>query len=154
MQLYELLSFSVSQCNFVLAKIMEDITICGLCMRGLVHPFWKFSHVVDRELFTAYGWSPSCDYIICSIIVQATHLSVKVLSVLFLSKTSSMQMRRLYLHAGNKLTFSPIQAWWRLLDLPSSPPPPPTPHLFLKISSEHFKVTVTYIGQRFFFLRR
>ena len=148
MQLYELLSFSVSQCNFVLAKIMEDITICGLCMTGLVYPFWQFSHFVDRELFTAYGWSPSCDYIICSISVQATHLSVKVLSVLFLSKTSSMQMRRLYLHAGNKLTFSPIQAGGGFWISPH--PPPPTPHLFVKISSEHFKVTVTYIGQRFF----
>ena len=39
MQLYELLRFSVSQCNFVLAKIMEDITICGVCMTGLVYPF-------------------------------------------------------------------------------------------------------------------
>ena len=39
MQLYELLSFSVSQCNFVLAKIMEEITICGLCMTGLVYRF-------------------------------------------------------------------------------------------------------------------
>ena len=49
-------------------------------------------------------------------------------------------MRRLYLHAGNKFTFSPIQAgggFW------SSPHPPP-PYLFLKISTEHFKVTVTY----------
>ena len=145
MQLYELLSFSVSQCDFVLAKIMEDITICGLCMTGLVHPFWKFSHVVDRELFTAYGWPPSCDYIICSISVQATHLSVKVLSVLFLSKTSSMQMRRLYLHAGNKFTFSRIQAGG--MEAFGSPLPP-TPHLFLKISSEHFKVTVKYIRKR------
>ena len=63
-----------------------------------------------------------------------------------------MQMRRLYLHAGNKLTFSPIQAGGGFWISPH--PPPPTPHLFLKISSEHFKVTVTYIGQRFFFLRR
>ena len=131
MQLYELLSFSVSQCDFVLAKIMEDITICGLCMTGLVHPFWKFSHVVDRELFTAYGWSPSCDYIICSISVQATHLSVKVLSVLFLSKTSSMQMRRLYLHAGNKFTFSRIQAGGMEAFWISPPPhPPPFPKNF------------------------
>ena len=131
MQLYELLSFSVSQCDFVLAKIMEDITICGLCMTGLVHPFWKFSHVVDRELFTAYGWSPSCDYIICSISVQATHLSVKVLSVLFLSKTSSRQMRRLYLHAGNKFTFSRIQAGgMEAFGSPLPPHPPPFPKNF------------------------
>ena len=123
MQLYELLSFSVSQCNFLLAKIMEDITICGLCMTGLVYPFWQFSHFVDRKLFTAYGWSPSCDYIICSISVQATHLPVKVLSVFFFSKTSSMQMCRLYLHAGNKFTFSPIQAGGGFWISPPSHPP-------------------------------
>ena len=55
-----------------------------------------------------------------------------------------MQMRRLYLHAGNKFTFSRIQGgggFW-------ISPPPPTPHLFLKISSEHFKVTVKYIRKR------
>ena len=39
MQLNELSSSCVSQCNFVLAKIMEGITHCGLCITGLVYPF-------------------------------------------------------------------------------------------------------------------
>ena len=52
-----------------------------------------------------------------------------------------MQMRRLYLHAGNKFTFNPIQAGGGFWSFPFSPPPP---LLFLKISTEHFKVTVTY----------
>ena len=139
MQFYELLSFSVSQCKFVLAKIMEDITICGLCMTGLVYPFWQFSHFVDRELFIAYGWSPLCDYIICSISVQPTHLPAKVFSVFFLSKNSPCKCvgYTCMLKTNSPLAlFRPVGAFGASL--------PPPPHLFLKISSEHFKVTVTY----------
>ena len=71
-------------------------------MTGLVYPFCQCSHFIDRELFTAYGWFPSCDYIICSISVQPTQLPVKIFSVQCsfwakYEKKSSIQMHRLYL---------------------------------------------------------
>ena len=147
MQLYELLSFSVSQCNFVLAKIMEDITICGLCMTGLVHPFWKFSHVVDRELFTAYGWSPSCDYIIAALAYSRRICLLKFYQCCFWAKHPPCKCvgYTCMLETNSPLAvFTLVEAFGS----PLPPPPPPTPHLFLKISSEHFKVTVKYIRKR------
>ena len=78
MQLNELLSSSVSQCNFVLVKTMENIIHYGFCMTGLVYPFWPCSHFINGELLTAYGWSPSCDDFIFRINVQPTHLPVKI----------------------------------------------------------------------------
>ena len=39
MQLNELLSSSVCQCNFVLVKTMENVIHYGFCRTGLVYPF-------------------------------------------------------------------------------------------------------------------
>ena len=82
MQLNELLSSSVSQCNFVLVKTMENIIHYGFCMTGLVYPFWPCSHFINGELLTAYGWSPSCDDFISRINVRRICL-LKFSSVVF-----------------------------------------------------------------------
>ena len=111
MQLDELLSSSVSQCNFVLAKIMEDIftmvsiwqdssilsvnVVTLLLIANFSQPKVGLHHVIIS--FTALAYSRR----ICLLKFSQCSFWAKH------EKKSSIQMHRLYLHAADEFTLNP-----------------------------------------------
>ena len=111
MQLDELLSSSVSQCNFVLAKIMEDIftmvsiwqdssilsvnVVTLLLIANFSQPNVGLHHVIIS--FTALAYSRR----ICLLKFSQCSFWAKH------EKKSSIQMHRLYLHAADEFTLNP-----------------------------------------------
>ena len=110
MQLDELLSSSVPQCNFVLAKIKEDIftmvsiwqdssiltvNVVTLLIANFSQPTVGLHHVIIS--FTALAYSRR----ICLLKFSQCSFWAK------LEKKSSIQMHRLYLHAADDFTLNP-----------------------------------------------
>ena len=111
MQLDELLSSSVSQCNFVLAKIMEDIftmvsiwqdssilsvnVVTLLLIANFSQPKVGLHHVIIS--FTALAYSRR----ICLLKFSQCSFWAKH------ENKSSIQMHRLYLHAADEFTLNP-----------------------------------------------
>ena len=162
MQLDELLSSSVSQCNFVLAKIMEDIfTMVSV---------WQDSHILSVNVVTlliANFSQPTAGlhHVIISFAALAYSRRICLLKFSQCSfwakheKKYSIQRHRLYLHAANEFTLNPsrpdraseplsllyAQKYW----INSKPFKlwPKTLRLFLKIISGHLKFVVTCVRQ-------
>ena len=110
MQLDELLSSSVSQCNFVLAKIMEDIfTMVSV---------WQDSYILSVNVVTLLianfsQLTAGFHHVIISFAALAYSRRICLLKFSQCSfwakyeKNSSLQMHRLYLHAANEFTLNP-----------------------------------------------
>ena len=110
MQLDELLSSSVSQCNFVLAKTMEDI----FTMVSIWQDSYIFSVNVVTLLIANFSQpTVGLHHVIISFAALAYSRRIYLLKISQCSfwakheKKSSTQIHRLYLYAANEFTLNP-----------------------------------------------